>query len=143
MSERAADTSPVRIDSAFCVDHGFALVAHGDGWAEVACEIRDRHVNRHGNAHGGLIAALLDTSMGVATRAGGDVDNLGTATLNVSYLRPARGRLIARASVLRSGGKLAFCEAVARDGGGAVVATASAVFAVARLPPEPGPDGAR
>ncbi|MBN3723282.1 PaaI family thioesterase [Burkholderia sp. Ac-20379] len=123
-----------RIDSAFCLDHGFALSASGDDWAEVSCDVFARHVNRHGNAHGGLVAALLDTAMGAATRASGEVDNFGTATLTVSYLRPARGRLCASASVLKRGGRLAFCEAVARDAAGDIVATASGVFAIGPLP---------
>ncbi|MBN3779000.1 PaaI family thioesterase [Burkholderia sp. Ac-20345] len=120
----------LRIDSAFCLDHGFELIGHGDGWAEIACEVRPRHANRRGNVHGGLIAALLDTSMGLATRASGDVENLGTASLNVSYLQPARGRLVASGSVLRNGRKLAFCEATVRNADGEIVATASGVFAI-------------
>ncbi|VVE61396.1 Acyl-coenzyme A thioesterase PaaI [Pandoraea anapnoica] len=132
MSRDAADLDrELRIESQFCLDNGFALVDAGDGTAVLACDVLDRHTNRHGNAHGGLIAALLDTAMGVATRASGAFDNLGTASLTINYLRPARGRITAHARVRRSGRTLAFCEAEVLDAQGRPLATASAVFAVA------------
>ncbi|MCI3204310.1 MULTISPECIES: PaaI family thioesterase [Pandoraea] len=129
-------TSPVpagalRIESQFCLDQGFTLLESGDGTAVLACDVLDRHTNRHGNAHGGLIATLLDTAMGMATRASGTVDNLGTASLTINYLRPARGRITAHARVRRSGRSLAFCEAEVLDADDRLLATASAVFAVA------------
>jgi uncharacterized protein (TIGR00369 family) len=118
------------IESEFCVEQGFELMGHGDGWTIVACDVRERHSNRHGNAHGGLLAALLDTSMGMAARSNGQVENLGTASLTVNYLKPARGRIAVHAQLRRCGRTLAFCEAEARNADDDVVATASAVFAV-------------
>ncbi|MGR9578938.1 PaaI family thioesterase [Pandoraea sputorum] len=132
MSRDAADLErELRVESQFCLDNGFALVDAGDGTAVLACDVLERHTNRHGNAHGGLVAALLDTAMGVATRASGAFDNLGTASLTINYLRPARGRITAHARVRRSGRTLAFCEAELLDAEGRPLATASAVFAVA------------
>ncbi|VVD97577.1 Acyl-coenzyme A thioesterase PaaI [Pandoraea aquatica] len=132
MSRDAADLDrELRIESQFCLDNGFTLVDAGDGTAVLTCDVLDRHTNRHGNAHGGLIAALLDTAMGVATRASGAFDNLGTASLTINYLRPARGHITAHARVRRSGRTLAFCEAEVLDAEGRLLATASAVFAVA------------
>ncbi|WP_321806958.1 PaaI family thioesterase [Burkholderia sp. BCC1993] len=122
--------STLVIESAFCIEQGFELIDHGDGWATLACNVQPRHSNRHGNAHGGLLATLLDTSMGLATRSEGRVDNLGTSSLTVNYLKPARGRIAVHAQVRRCGRTLAFCEAEARNADGDVVATASAVFAV-------------
>ncbi|SAK87532.1 thioesterase [Caballeronia hypogeia] len=121
------------IESEFCIEQGFELIDHGDGWATLACDVKSRHSNRHGNAHGGLLAALLDTSMGLATRSGARVDNLGTASLTVNYLKPARGRVVVHAQMRRCGRTLAFCEAEARNTDGDAVATASAVFAVAPI----------
>jgi uncharacterized protein (TIGR00369 family) len=127
------ENRPLTIESEFCVDNGFELIDHGDGWATVACDVLPRHANRHGTAHGGLIAAVLDTSMGVAVRTNGRVENLGTASLTVNYLKPARGRIAVHAQLRRCGRTLAFCEAEARNADDEVVATASAVFAVAPL----------
>lgn len=126
------DVRRLRVESQFCRDLGFELIDHGDGWAVLACDVLERHSNRHGNAHGGLSATLLDTAMGLATRASGELENLGTASLTVNYLRPARGRIAAHANVRRCGRSLAFCEAEIRDATDEVVATASAVFAIAR-----------
>ncbi|MDR5752442.1 PaaI family thioesterase [Caballeronia sp. LZ024] len=124
---------PLRIESSFCIDHGFELIEYGDGWAILACDVQSRHVNRHGNAHGGLVAALLDTSMGLAARTNRRVENLGTASLTVNYLKPASGRIAVHAHLRRCGRTLAFCEAEARNGDDDVVATASAVFAVSPI----------
>jgi uncharacterized protein (TIGR00369 family) len=126
------DSRTLRIESQFCQQLGFELVDYGNAWAVLACTVLESHSNRHGNAHGGLVATLLDTSMGLATRASGEVDNLGTASLTINYLRPARGRIAAHANVRRCGRSLAFCEAEIRDATDEVVATASAVFAIAR-----------
>lgn len=129
----APGESALKVASAFCIEHGFELIRHGEDWAVLACDVLPRHANRRGNAHGGLIAALLDTAMSVAARASGRVENLGTASLTVNYLKPARGRIAAHAQVRRCGRTLAFCEAEARDANDDVVATASAVFSVASL----------
>ncbi|KDR38300.1 PaaI family thioesterase [Caballeronia glathei] len=126
-----ASTRPLALESEFCIEQGFELVDYGDGWAMLACDVEPRHTNRHGNAHGGLIAALLDTAMGLATRASGRVENLGTASLTVNYLKPASGRIAVHAHLRRCGRTLAFCGAEARNGADDVVATASAVFSVA------------
>ncbi|WP_233849375.1 PaaI family thioesterase [Paraburkholderia sp. HD33-4] len=125
-----ATARPLTLESEFCIEQGFELVDYGDGWAALACDVQPRHTNRHGNAHGGLLAALLDTAMGLATRASGRVENLGTASLTINYLKPASGRIAVHAQLRRTGRTLAFCEADARNAEDDVVATASAVFAV-------------
>ncbi|NKJ50823.1 hypothetical protein CIC12_29695 [Burkholderia sp. SG-MS1] len=122
----------LQIESEFCLDQGFELISYGDGKVVIACEVLPRHSNTRGNAHGGVLAALLDTAMGLAVRHEGSVENLGTASLTVNYIRPARGRIAAHASLQRCGRTLAFCEAHARTSSDEIVATASAVFSIAR-----------
>ncbi|WP_170845007.1 PaaI family thioesterase [Chitinasiproducens palmae] len=129
------------LESAFCLDQGFELTEYDGTSATLVCELQDRQKNRHGNAHGGVIAALLDTAMGLATRSSGRVENLGTVSLTVNYLKPASGRVTAHAQVRRCGRTLAFCDAEVRNAADDIVATASAVFAVAprgRSGTEPG-----
>lgn len=61
----------------------------------------------NGNVHGGIAASLIDTVGGLSVHATlDDPLNSGVATidLNVSYLRPARGDLVATAEVIRIGG---------------------------------------
>jgi uncharacterized protein (TIGR00369 family) len=131
MTHATSHAAALRVESQFCLDHGFTLIETGDDHVVLACDVLDRHTNRHGNAHGGLIAALVDTAMGMATRASGAYENLGTANLTINYLRPARGRITAHARVRRSGRTLAFCDAEVLDDTQRTLATASAVFAVA------------
>jgi len=66
-----------------------------------------------GSVHGGVLAAMVDIAMLVAVfsqlRAG--QQPAGTADLNISYLRPARGRQIfADATVIKHGRQLAVIE---------------------------------
>lgn len=60
----------------------------------------------NGNVHGGIAATLIDTAGGLSVHSTlDDPMNAGVATidLNVSYLRPARGDLVATAEVVRVG----------------------------------------
>lgn len=66
-----------------------------------------------GSVHGGVLAAMVDIAMLVAVfsqlRPG--QEPAGTADLNISYLRPARGRQIfADATVIKHGRQLAVIE---------------------------------
>lgn len=87
--------------------------------------------NRKGDVHGGAIATLLDTSMGVAARA--DMDERAassTLSLTVSYLNPGRGELRCTARCTKRGRSIRFLEAKVHDRDGVVVATAVATFKV-------------
>lgn len=56
--------------------------------------------------HGGIAATLMDTAGGVALRTTHDTFDeavLATTDLNISYLRPAFGDLVAEAEVVRVG----------------------------------------
>lgn len=60
----------------------------------------------NGNVHGGIAASLIDTAGGLSVHATLDdplESGVATIDLNVSYLRPARGDLIATAEVVRVG----------------------------------------
>jgi uncharacterized protein (TIGR00369 family) len=121
----------LRVESRFCIELGVELLDHGPGHAVLRCVLQEQHGNRHGNAHGGMIATLLDTAMGLAVRSDGTTDNVGTVSLNLHYLRPARGTVFAHGLVRKAGRTLSFCEAELRDDADGVLATGSAVFAVA------------
>ncbi|MFW5905256.1 MAG: PaaI family thioesterase [archaeon] len=60
----------------------------------------------NGNVHGGIAASLIDTAGGLSVHASLDdpmQSGVATIDLNVSYLRPARGDLVATAEVVRIG----------------------------------------
>jgi len=102
------------------------------GWRAAAA-----HANSRGFVHGGLITALADNAMGLSCgemlRAGGaDKSSLVTISLAVDFIGSAKvGEwLEVRPHVLRTGGRVCFCEALV-TADDALCARASATFAVA------------
>ena len=83
----------------------------GDGTARLELEVDDRHLNPAGAVHGGLLATLVDTTMGAAVRSLVD-EGAATSQLTVTYLRPGKpGRLAVTARVSKRGDSLTMCEA--------------------------------
>ena len=94
-------------------------------------EVRAGHLRTLGIAHGGVIATLLDSVMGmVANRSSPPDHYLVTAQLNVHFVRPAfEGETLVASSEVRHGGrKTAVAQGEIRTEGGDLVATASATF---------------
>jgi acyl-coenzyme A thioesterase PaaI-like protein len=56
----------------------------------------------------------------------------GTVTLNVQFIEPARGLLLAEGRLLRAGRTVAFVEGEVRNQSGAIVAKATATFKIER-----------
>lgn len=110
---------------------GAEVSATATGEARVAFEAREEHLNAAGTLHGGVLATLVDTAMGMAVRsATDDTDVPATSQLTVTYLRPGKpGRLSVRAQVRTRGEHLTVCDAdVEQDGRD--LAHAVATFAV-------------
>ena len=105
-------------------DRGFlTLVGAGvpeteDGTARLGIEVDERHLNPAGTAHGGMLATLVDATMGAAVRSAVDGEVPATSQLTLTYLRPGRpGRLEVTAQVRKRGTSLTVCEAgVEQDG---------------------------
>jgi len=103
-------------------DHGFlsfldlSVERVADG--EMALRIPyDEKLTNHGagegNVHGGIAATIIDTAGGLAVRTTLDepvTAGVATIDLNVSYLRPARGDLVAEADVIRVGSTVGVAE---------------------------------
>jgi uncharacterized protein (TIGR00369 family) len=110
---------------------GAEVSATGKGQATVAFEAREEHLNPAGTLHGGVLATLVDTAMGMAVRTATDEDDVpATSQLTVTYLRPGKpGPLSVRAQVRTRGEHLTVCDAdVEQDGRD--LAHAVATFAV-------------
>ena len=113
--------------------HGFiALVGASDpeaddGRATLEVEVDERHLNPAGTVHGGLLATLVDTTMGAAVRSAVGDETPATSQLTVTYLHPGRpGRLVVTAVVRKRGQNLTVCEAdVEQDGTSLVHALAT------------------
>lgn len=97
------------------------------GW-----EAREEHLNLQGLVHGGVLATLLDTAMGLAVRSALEPGRRHvTIEMGIHYLRAAHpGRLRARGRVARVGREIAFADADVVDGQDRVLARATGTFSV-------------
>jgi uncharacterized protein (TIGR00369 family) len=118
---------------------GWELVAvdPAAGTIEVAFTATDQFLNPAGVIQGGLLAAMLDDTLGpalVATLGPGQF--APTADLHVQFLRPARpGRLTGRGRVVRRGKDIAFMAGELLDDSGQVVAAATATAVIRAMQP--------
>jgi uncharacterized protein (TIGR00369 family) len=109
---------------------GWELVAVDPdaGTAEVSFTAAEQFLNSAGNVQGGLLAAMLDATLGptlIATLEAGQW--APTIDLQVQFLTPAKaGRLRGRGRVVRRGRDIAFLAGELCDDEGQVVATATA-----------------
>ncbi len=80
-------------------------VSRETGHAISQLEVAERHHNPHGGVHGGVIATLVDSTMGMA--AGSVLDDSETVApleLKTNYLRPVSGGVLrAEAKVISQG----------------------------------------
>ncbi len=115
---------------------GFELVSVDPqaGTIEVAFTASEQFLNPAGVIQGGLLAAMLDDTLGpalVATLSDGEW--APTTDLHVQFLSPARpGRLIGRGRVVRRGTQVAFLAGELSDEHRNVVATATATATIRR-----------
>jgi uncharacterized protein (TIGR00369 family) len=109
---------------------GLEFVGAERGAATFALATRAELTRMEGILHGGALASLLDTAAAFAVHTllppGG---RTLTVDLTIHYLRPVgRGRVEARARVLREGRRLVILSVEATDETGALVATATTTY---------------
>ncbi len=111
---------------------GFELTGWAEGFARFELALGPHLMNRHGNLHGAIYAALLDSAMGFAGAYTGDPKNLQhtmTLSMTVNYLAPATGaRIAAEGRVTGGGRKTFFTDAKLWDDSGRLAATATGTF---------------
>ena len=115
----------------FAGDLGVRDESAEDGRARLEFDAEHRHLNPAGSVHGGVLATLVDTAMGLAARTStGDSEVPATSQLTIAYLTAAReGHLTVTAEVRKQGDHLLLCDADIEQDGRAVV-HAVATFAV-------------
>ncbi|WP_228260627.1 PaaI family thioesterase [Marinobacter confluentis] len=93
-------------------DIGFTVDEAGEGFARTRLVFSQRLIRPGGTLSGPVQMALADASMYAAVMATiGQVEMAVTSNLSINFLeKPAPGDLIADATVLRLGRRLAFCE---------------------------------
>lgn len=117
------------------------------GTSEIAFTATERFLNPVGAVQGGMLAAMLDDTLGPALAATlGPGQFAPTTDLHVQFLRPAApGRLIGRGRIVRRGRHVAFLAGELIDESGTLVATAMATAQIrdAELPNEAVPNTSR
>ncbi len=80
---------------------------HSDG-VTIECQLRKELLNAAGVVHGGVLASMADTAMGIALHNHfGGRRPITTTDLKINYLRPVpHGKAVARSYVLKVGKKL-------------------------------------
>ena len=118
--------------SRFATWMGMSLVRIGDGESEIRLDVQPHHLNPGRIVHGGVLATLLDASIGLALRSKlGMTREHVTIELDVHYLSPARtGVLVGRGRAVRVGGRVSYGEAELFADDGRVVAKGTATFLI-------------
>ena len=114
---------------------GFELVSLEAGRAVLRMKVRRKHIQIHGVVHGGIVAALADTT---AALAGYPMlprgTQLATIEMKINYLEPLdRGEIIAEGRVLRMGRNFVVAECEVFDPRKRLAAKALATFAIAGM----------
>jgi uncharacterized protein (TIGR00369 family) len=109
---------------------GFDVESVHDGRAIFRLDVRPRHKQVHGVVHGGILAALADTTAAIAayTVVPRGVE-LATLELKINYLEPVPGGTVrADAKVLRAGRNFIVTECEIFNESGSLAAKALLTF---------------
>jgi uncharacterized protein (TIGR00369 family) len=98
-----------------------------EGWIRVGFEGRPEFLNPAGYIQGGLLAAMLDDTMGPAVFAHTEgATYTATIDFNVSFIAPAKpGPLVGEGRIIKLGKSVGFLEAYLCDAAGEMIAHAT------------------
>jgi len=101
------------------------------GWVEFTHSVNDFEKNRYGNMHGGAIASILDTSMGLVAFDLGTGNASPTMDIQINYIKGVHmgEDLVIRAEVVSAGRHNAVLKA-AMYGSGELKAMATANYRI-------------
>jgi uncharacterized protein (TIGR00369 family) len=135
MDEREALITSLRDrlqDSEFYRWAGVEVIDASPGVVEVVFEANSQHLNLQGLVHGGILATLADTAMGLAVRTVLEPGRRHvTVQLGIEFLSPGRpGRITARGRSVKIGTQLGFAEADVMNADGRLLARAHSTLSV-------------
>lgn len=104
------------------------------GTSRVSLVVKPELENRRDMAHGGVIASMIDIAAGIAVQSQiGVPDSTITTNMQVYFLRPGKGNLIATGRVGDINGSVAVGLVEVHDEQGNLLALGSGTFVI-RLP---------
>ena len=107
---------------------GYEITDWGPGYAIIELELEDRHLNRHGNPHGGVLMTLLDaacTRSGTVDPETGEIWRASTVNVTTNFIGIAKGGILRiEGRKIGGGRRLFFAEAHAYDGEENLIASA-------------------
>ena len=113
----------------------FELLSMADGHAEIAFDPTGHHLNSFDVVHGGASMTLMDVVMAHAARSVEPAMGCVTIEMKTSFMRAAKGPLLAKGKLLHRTATMAFTEASMFDAVGKMCCHATGTFKyVARLP---------
>lgn len=115
------------VDIPFVAHCGIEALEVVDGRTRLRLVAGPESLNQLGIVHGGLLATLADVAMGSAARVACGRAVM-TLDMQVAFLTPGRGTLIAEGRVVRAGRSLLFCEAEVHDETGGLVIRATGLM---------------
>ncbi len=124
------DTRQPSIDNPYWNLIGLREVELKDGTSVIELPIKREITQRRGTVHGGVLASLVDSSIGAAIRSVLPPGmSIITAELKLNYIRPGVGtKFIGRGSVIHMGRTLAVGEAKIWNQDGKLIAAGMATF---------------
>ncbi len=131
MSRPSLDKILLRISSSPLVRLlGIEIVKAASGYALVALNVKERHLNSLGTLHGGVIASLNDVACGIAVNTLLTPGFTGVSLdLRVEFINPAGiGKVHCEARVSEKKTRVAFASSKMRDEEGNIISTASATY---------------
>jgi uncharacterized protein (TIGR00369 family) len=111
---------------------GLRILEIGEAQSSLEIETDEKMHNLSGTLHGGIMGDVMDAAMGTALATTlAPNENMATVEMKLSFLRPhVKGRLIAKASIIKRGRRVVFAESTLTDVEGVVIAKASATWLV-------------
>ena len=114
---------------------GFELQKFEGGESEIAFAPKPEHENSFNVVHGGASMTLLDVVMAHAARSAEPAMGCVTIEMKTSFMRAAKGPLLAKGKLLHRTATMAFTEGSIFDAEGKLCAHATGTFKfVPRLP---------
>lgn len=114
---------------------GFELMLFEGGQSQINYDPKPEHLNSFNVVHGGANMTLLDVTMAVAARSVSPEMGVVTIEMKTSFMRAAKGPLVAKGRLIYRTATMAFTEASIFDAQGNICSHATGTFKyVKRLP---------